>query len=369
MTPPQSLARRRIVDLSQFIAGSVCGQLLADFGAQVVKVEPPAGDPARSLRGTDHGSIYFRSYNTSKSSLVVDLETEDGRDQLEELLGVADALVVNFGPRTLRRLGLDWDHLHQRHPHLVMAAVSGYGLDDERTAFDSTAQAESGYAYTNADVDGTPRIGSGYLTDVAAGLYAAFTTAMMLVDPTRSTGTLVDVAMLEVAMSTLVGAELLSGADGGMVQPGAGSRDRATAPSNIYPCRDGYVYAYAGLDKHWDRLRSDVGGPAADALERLDRADEFDAYMAAWTQGRSVEDVCTHLGELGVPVAPALHPVDALGRATERLAGIIARDRDGGAVPQFPVLIGGERPPRRGAPPLDGASAADPWMLEGSAAT
>jgi crotonobetainyl-CoA:carnitine CoA-transferase CaiB-like acyl-CoA transferase len=349
---PAPLRGRRVVDLSQYIAGPVCGQVLADFGAEVVKVEPPTGDPSRALPGTRFGSVYFRSYNTGKSSVVLDLRDEDDRAELDALLADADVLVMNFGLRTLQSLDLTWEALHARHPHLVVTVVSAHGADDPRTSFDSIAQAVSGYGMVNADENGRPRISAGWPTDVLSGMYAGLSTAMALLDPAVG-GVLVDVPMNEVALGALVGASLLSAAEEGTYRAGNGNRDAATAPSNIYACADGFVYLYAGLDKHWRRLRPLVDGPEASAAERLSKAADFDELVEAWTRTRSVEAVCRQMDELAIPAGPVRDPVSALAATrAERPGSVVSEQEDGQAVPQFPVSFSGARLRRRPAPVL-----------------
>lgn len=349
--PPRPLAGRRVIDLSQYIAGSVCGQVLADFGADVVKVEPLAGDPSRALPGTRFGSLYYRSYNTGKTAQVLDLRDPDQRRALDAMLEDAEALVMNFGARTLRTLGLDWAALQGRHPHLVVTVVSAYGVDDPRTCFDSIAQAVSGYAVVNAAEDGRPRISAGYPTDVFSGMYAGMATAMALLDPGRAGGLLIDTPMIDVAMAALAGPAVLSAAEEGISRPGTGNRDAATAPSNVYRCRDGYCYVYAGLDKHWALLRPLVGGDDATAAERLADADRYDGLVEAWTLQRTVAEVDARMHQLGIPAGPVRSPVDALAAtAAERPGSIVATTPTGESVPHFPVLFSGERIPRQPAP-------------------
>jgi crotonobetainyl-CoA:carnitine CoA-transferase CaiB-like acyl-CoA transferase len=348
---PQPLRGRRVVDLSQYIAGSVCGQVLADYGAAVIKVEPPAGDPSRALAGSRFGSAYFRAYNTGKSTVALDLREAADRVRLDELLASADAVVMNFGRRTRERLRLDAASLHAEHPNLVVTVVSAYGADDDRTCFDSIAQAVSGFAVLNADEEGRPSIAAGYPTDVFSGLHAATATAMALLDPQRAPRLEIDVPMIEVAMTTLTGPASLVAADDAAFTTGQGNRDAATAPSNVYRCRDGYCYVYAGLDKHWALLRPVVGGPEADAAQRLADRARFDQVVGNWTSQHDVADVCARMHELGIPAGPVRDPVAALQvTSDERPGAVVAREPTGEAVPQYPVLFSGNRPRRRPAP-------------------
>src|SRR5919198_1500898 len=130
MTIPQPLRGRRVIELAQFIAGPTAAQLLADFGAEVIKVEAPTGDGSRALPGTKFGSVYARSFNTNKASAIIDTRNEEDRRRLGEMLAAADALVCNLAPGVLRRLELDPGSIRRRFPHLVATLVSGYGQED-----------------------------------------------------------------------------------------------------------------------------------------------------------------------------------------------------------------------------------------------
>jgi crotonobetainyl-CoA:carnitine CoA-transferase CaiB-like acyl-CoA transferase len=360
VSPPAPLRGLTVVDLSQYIAGAVCGQLLADYGAEVIKVEPPGGDPSRSLPGTRHGSLYFRSYNTGKRTLALDLNDPAGRARLDDLLGAADAVVMNFGVRSRRRLGLGSERLHDRFPRLVVTVVSAFGADDERTCFDSIAQAVSGFAELNADEDGRPRISAGYPTDVFSGLQAGTATAMALLDPQRPARLEIDVPMIEVAMTMLAGPGMLQAAEERTFVPGQGNRDAATAPSGVYRCRDGHCYVYAGLEKHWRLLQPVVGGPDSTAAERLADRDRFDGIVEAWTAQHDVTDVCARMSELGIPAGPVLDPVAALDRtSSERPGAVAVLGADGQAVPQHPVSFNGRRPVRQVAPTVPDLSRSD----------
>lgn len=350
--PPAPLRSIRVLDLSQYIAGSACGQVLSDFGATVTKVEPASGDPARTLGRTRFGSTFFRQYNTGKRSIALDLNDSQDRRQLDLMLGESDAVVMNFSPRTLRKYGLDWESLHSMHPDLVVVLISAYGDGDSRTAFDSIAQAASGFGYLNSDAAGSPRISAGYPTDVFSGLYAGMSAAMTLLDESRECGVLIDVPMIEVAMSALCGSALLAGVEEGHVAHGVGNRDAATAPSNTYACLDGYAYIYAGLDKHWAALQPIVSGDEADLAERLADPARFDSVIGAWTASRTVDQVCRQATALGIAAGPVSDPMTALAEIGRvRPGAVISIAENGEAVPQFPVYFNGSRIHRTPAPP------------------
>jgi len=352
---PQPLRGKLVVELSQYIAAPVAGQLLADFGAEVIKVEAPGGDGSRGLPGTEFGSVYTRSFNTSKSSLVIDTREDADRERLFELLTRADALVSNLSPAALAKLGLAPAEARQRFPRLVVTLISGYGQDDPRTCLDTIAQCESGFAWINGADEATPQVAAGWPIDVFSGMYAAMSTAMALADPTRTEGCVVDVAMLEVATGALMGPAALTLAEGGALGAPTGNRDRASAPSSIYPCRDGHIYIYGGLDPFWKKLRPLVGGEERPIAERIGRAAEYDAMVADWTGQRPRAEVLATLQELGVPAGAVRHPGEALDLLRQARPGAVsAQTATGEYVPSFPVIFDGERPARTPAPVLGG---------------
>ncbi|MBC7552000.1 MAG: CoA transferase, partial [Cellulomonas sp.] len=136
------------------------------------------------------------------------------------------------------------------------------------------------------------------------------------------------------------------------VRPGAGNRDAATAPSSTFACRDGHAYVYAGLDKHWARLRTVVDGLHGTHAERLADPEPYEASVAAWTAARSVEEVCRAMDGLGIAAGPVSSPTDAVAELHRRRPGAVATIVDGAAVPQFPAYFDGARIPRTPAPAL-----------------
>lgn len=349
--PPLPLKGRVVVELSQFIAGPTAAQLLADFGATVIKIEPVKGDGSRALSGTEHGSAYFRCFNTNKQSRILDMREEDGRRQLFDLLDGADALVCNLAPSGLSKLGLDPASLPRRFPRLVGAYISGFGQQDTRTCMDTIAQCESGFAWMNGNLDGTPRVSTSWPVDFYSGLYAAMATAMALLDPAREEGTIIDLTMMEVASAVLLGPAAILAAEGGPIGQPTGNRDRASAPSGIYECADGHIYIYGGLDNYWAALREEIGGRDASFAERLAQAEEFDGIVEKWTRTRSPTEALETLARLRVPAGKVRTPQEALQviRSFRRDAAV-KQTGAGEAVPMFPALFDGERIVRRPAP-------------------
>jgi len=360
MAAPRPLEGKRVIELSQFIAGPTAAQLLADFGAEVIKIEAPAGDGSRGLAGTSFGSVYTRSFNTSKESLVIDTRQDADRARLFDLLGSADALVCNLAPGALRRLELDADSVRRRFPRLIATLVSGYGQQDDRTCMDTIAQCESGFAWLNGAEDGSPRISTSWPADFFSGLYAALSTAMALAESNRTEGCIIDISMMEIAAAMLLGPATLLVSEGGRPAPGTGNRDRASAPSGVYPCQDGHVYIYGGLDPYWAKLKDVVGGSDAPSGDRLARAQEFDEQVSAWTSKRTRAAVLSTMKDLAVPAGAVRDPMSAVELIRSLREGAVSRRLETGEhVPSFPALFDGERILRSPAPSLGGGRRAD----------
>lgn len=353
--PPRPLAGKRVVDLSQFIAGPTAAMYLADFGADVTKVESPQGDGARTLPGNTFGSYYARSFNCSKQSRALDLREAANRAVLDTMLADAQAFVCNLAPGSLKGLGLDGPTLRERFPHLVVTLISGYGQHDPRTCMDTVAQCESGFAMLNGNEDGSPRLSTSWPVDTSCGLFAAMSCAMAMLDPGGG-GCLIDLSMMEVAASTLLGPAVLAVSEGDALAPPMGNRDRASAPSSIYRCADGFVYILGGLDAYWARLKPLVGcGDDAPIQERIARAAEFDRLVEAWTLPQRRDDVLASMRELQIAAGAVRGPEEAVAMIRAfRPAAVSQALPSGEHVPVFPALFDGRRVPRSAAPHVGG---------------
>lgn len=351
---PRPLAGKRVVDLSQFIAGPTAAMYLADFGADVTKVEAPQGDRVRTLPGNAFGSYYARSFNCGKKSRVLNLREPADRAVLDEMLADADAFICNLAPGSLKGLELDGPTLRTRFPHLVIMLVSGYGQQDSRVCMDTIAQCESGFAMLNGDEDGTPRLSTGWPVDMGCGMVAGMCCAMALLDPALR-GCLIDLSMMEVAAAMLLGPAVLTVSEGDALAPPMGNRDRASAPSSVYRCADGHVYILGGLDAYWARLRALVGAPDAQIKERIARAAEFDGYVEAWTLPQRRDDVLALMRELQIPAGAVRAPEESVPMIRGLRAGAVSQAMPSGEhVPVFPALFDGRRLPRGATPHVGG---------------
>lgn len=198
----------RVIDLTRIISGPFCTQLLADLGAEVIKVETPDGDPLRAQGEKVNGlSWYFASYNRNKRSVVLDLRSDAGREALAQLIAGADVLAENFRPGVLAEMGFGPNRLHALNPRLITVSVNGFGTDGpiaDRPAFDFIAQAMSGFMAVSGPADGSPLRAGPPVSDLVAGLYAALAVCAALIRRVRTgEGETASVAMTDALMSFL----------------------------------------------------------------------------------------------------------------------------------------------------------------------
>lgn len=276
--PSRPLEGLRVVDLTQVVSGAVATMLLADFGAEVVKVEPPGGEPYRRLgyplRGGGETNLNIVRFSRGKKSVVLDLKTDEGKEALAALLARADLLVENFRPGVLTRLGFGAERLRELNPRLVYATVSGNGHDDllpspyrDRPAYAILTEAVAGLMHLAADRDGTPVWMGFAMADVFAGVLA-FAGALLALRTRDETGEgrRVDVAMADAAMlmnDLPIAAYTLLGE---VMGPG---RYTLQAPWAAFPARDGHVAIAVLAEAEWAALCRLLERPDLAADERL----------------------------------------------------------------------------------------------------
>jgi CoA:oxalate CoA-transferase len=270
MAQPGPLSGITIIDLSRILAGPYCTLLLAELGARVIKVEPPQqGDDARQYGPFKNGkSAYFVSVNRGKESIALDLKTPAGGEIFERLLDKADALVENFRPGTMERLGYGWESLHQRYPRLVYAAASGFGHTGPYShypAYDMVVQGLGGIMSITGH-PGMPltRVGTS-VGDLAGGLYTAVALNAALLHRERTgEATKVDVALFDCQLALLENAIMRYTTTGEIPGP-MGARHPSITPFEAFSTRDGNIIIAAGNDGLFVKL--------AHALERADLAE------------------------------------------------------------------------------------------------
>ncbi len=315
---PGPLDGVRVVELGTTWAAPMCGCMLADFGADVVKVEHPEGEVARRsppfLPGTQPPVSFMQAtVNRNKRSLTLDLHRAEAREILLQLVSRADILVENFRPGTLERFGLGWSALRAMKQDLILVSISGYGQfgpDSDRAGYDPLAQAASGFLSLNGDPEGEPVKSPTFLGDDLAGLHAALAALAALRWRDRTgEGQRIDLALLDAMLFQSTGYLTLGAL--GVPLPRMGNQFRIAAPANTYACRDGRVMAGVLTDPHWKRLARVIGRPEladdpryTSAPERIARRAEVDALLAAWMAERSVADAEERFLAEGLPIAP-----------------------------------------------------------------
>jgi len=333
------LAGTFVVDLTRVLAGPFCTMLLADLGARVVKVEPPAGDDARRIGPfVDGVSAYFASLNRGKESIALDLKDAGDRTVFEQLAARADVLVENFRPGVMDRLGYGWETLHARHPRLVVASVSGFGQTGpyaERPAYDVIVQAMGGIMSLTGPIGGPPsRVGSS-LGDIGAGLFATVGIQAALLECARTgAGRRVDVAMLDCQVAILENAIARYQASG--VVPGPlGTRHPSIAPFQALAAADGFVVVAAGNDALFEKLCGAVERPELAADPRFASNDERTANVedlaATLEETLAAEPVAVwleRLGRAGVPCGPLNDVAQVLEDPQVRARNMVVRSGD-----------------------------------------
>jgi formyl-CoA transferase len=315
---PGPLAGVRVVEATTTWAGPMCGCILADFGADVVKVEHPDGEISRRspplLPGTDPPiSFMHATVNRNKRSLSLDLRRDEGRELFLSLAERCDVLIENFRPGTLEGWGLGYEAVKAVQSAIIYVSISGYGQFGslrDRVGYDPLAQAASGFLSLNGSPDGEPVKAPTFLADDLAGLHAALAAlAALRHRDVTGEGQHIDVALLDSILFQSTGYLTLGAM--GVELPRLGNDFRIAAPARVFRCQDGDIMAGVLLDSHWKRLAVAIGRPElADdpryttVPARLERRDETHQILGSWLADLTVAQAVERLAEAGVPAAP-----------------------------------------------------------------
>lgn len=364
------LAGIRVLDLSRVMSGPFCTAMLADLGAEVVKIERPgAGEDSRRFGPFRDGeSAYFLLLNRGKKSVTLDLKSATGRDLLRRLAATSDVLVENFRPGVTERLGIDHASLQPANPRLVYASISGFGSDGplaERPAYDLVVQAMSGLMDLTGQPDGPPTAAGESLADVCSGMFAAWGIVAALFARERTgEGHRVDVAMLDSVFSTLLTA-LGIGLYADRQPTRVGNRHPVTYPVDSFGARDGHVVIVVASDRAFGALCAAIGRPELAEDDRFRANAGRDAHeselrriIEAWTSRRTAAEAVVALDAAGVPAAPVLSVNDLLESAHAAFRGLVSTVEHPklGAIPlvRQPVRFSGAGSPPLRPPPLLG---------------
>ncbi len=327
----------KVLELGSLIAGPYSGALFAQFGAEVIKIEPPGvGDPLRKWRKLHAGtSLWWYVQSRNKKSVALDLKNSKGRDIVRRLAAEADILIENFRPGTLEKWGLGWEDLSRANPRLVMVRISGYGQTGPRKnmpGFAAIAEGMGGLRHVTGYPDRPPVRAGVSIGDTLASLYAVFgaMTAMHHVKVNGGCGQVVDVALYEAVfavMESLIPEYSLQG----VVRGRTGSSLPGISPSNTYLCRDGsYVIIAANGDALFKRLMLAIGRQdlAADpGLAHNDgraaRNEELDAAIGGWVLQHDIDQVLALLEAAEVPVGKSYTAADIFDDAQYRARNML----------------------------------------------
>ncbi|MBS7707774.1 CaiB/BaiF CoA transferase family protein [Chelatococcus asaccharovorans] len=327
----------RVIELGSTVAAPAAARLLADFGADVVKIEPPEGDHLRRWGelAPDGTSWWFKSHNRNKSFVCLDLRQRDDRLRARELILGADAVIENFRPGVMAGWGMGYAELAAEHPGLIYVSISGYGQDGpkaERPGFGHIAEGISGFRYVTGYEDRPPvRVGLSVGDEIAA-LYAAFGTLAALQARRRDgRGDHIDVSLVE-GLFSLSEALLPEYAHAGRVTERAGNRYLRAAPSGIYTTADGrHLSIAANSEPIFRRLCAAMGqeGTAADPRfatnqARIGHSAALDDIISAWAGARALEPALAILAAAGVPAGPVNSIADIVADPHFQARGAIA---------------------------------------------
>ena len=309
------LERVRVLDFSRVLAGPYCTGLMADLGAEVIKVEPPAGDDYRHIGPFKDGeSLLFQSVNRGKKSIVLDLKSAECAAAARELAAESDVLIENFRPGVMERFGLGPEALCAACPQLVYVSVSGFGQTGPNRmlpAYDIIIQAMSGLMDVTGAEDGPPMMAGDAFADVAGGMFAAFGAMVALFDRARSgRGRHVDLALYDslVSMMPVLACRALMA---GETPKRTGSKHALSAPFGTYPASDGSFTVAVLNDRLFAKFAAAIGAPelaedprfASDSLRRQNES-ALAQHIERWAAVRDVQSVAALLSEEGIPAAP-----------------------------------------------------------------
>lgn len=359
----------RVIDLSRFIAGPLCCQILGDMGAEVIKVERPGGEDARRHIPFFHGeSVYTMIYNRNKHGVTLDTRNPVAIGILEELISGADVVVENYRPGTMEAMGLGYERLRELNPRVILTSISGFGQtgpNRDRALFDAIAQAESGLMSRTGGPDDPPMLTGTFIADYTAGFHGAMGTLLALQARERTgEGQHVDVACFDAMFSTL-STHLSAAAMFGTEAPRTGSRDQITVPANVYPTADGFIYLHAGTNPMFPRLCAAMGRPELAAEERfidqtarLANVEQIDEIVEVWTRSLSTESIEAALSDAGVPYGRVSGVAEAVASpqvaAREMMIDIEHPTVGTVTVPGIPIKLSATPGTVRKAPPLVG---------------
>lgn len=368
----------KVVDFTQFEAGTTCTEALAWLGADVVKIEnPKLGDPGRRLRPgqPDDDPYYFHIFNANKKSIAVNLKSEKGLSLVKDMLSSADVLVENFAPGAIERLGLSYEVVREINPAIIYAQIKGFGEGspyEKNLAFDMIAQAAGGTFSVTGEADGPPTRPGISIGDTGTGMVMALTIVSALKKREKTgEGHHLQVAMQDAILHYMRTNFATTGRTGKPAgRAGSKIADTQSAPKGLFPCAPGgsndfvYISTSAANPEHWNRLlkvvgREDLVGDKRylTPRDRVANEPEVDEIVSAWTRTQSKFEAMEKIGREGIPVGPVLDTMELNNDVTFEQRGImqtmIHPKHEPFKMPTWPVRVDG-LPTRVEASPMLG---------------
>ncbi|MEX1032464.1 MAG: CaiB/BaiF CoA-transferase family protein [Cellvibrionaceae bacterium] len=353
-TTKRPLEGVRVIELGQLLAGPFAGCILAYFGAEVIKVEPPGnGDPIRNWRILDEGtSLWWRSIARNKKSVTIDLRQEEGRDLARQLLRNADVVIENFRPGVMEKWGLGPEQVKAFNPKLVYGRISGYGQNgpySSKPGFASVCEAISGFRYVTGFPGEAPVRSNLSIGDTIAGIHAALGIVMALFaqkNGNAETGQVVDVALYE-SMFNLLEAVVPEYSGAGVVREPSGTTITGIVPTNTYRCADDKFVVIGGNgDSIFKRLMETAGCPdmandprLVNNAGRVAHEAEIDAALEKWCAGLPSNEVISLLEENRVPVGPIYSAKDMAEDPHFNARGLFEQVEINGKPLQIPAIM------------------------------
>jgi crotonobetainyl-CoA:carnitine CoA-transferase CaiB-like acyl-CoA transferase len=363
MADPRPLDGLRVVEAATLAAGPMVGTALGEFGAEVIKVEPPgAGDPMRTWGDRRDGiGLVWKSVSRNKRCVTLDLRRSEGQQLFHRLLDVSDVLVVGNRPSALARWGIDWPSVHAAHPRVVMLHVSGYGRGgpkSDRPGYGTLAEAMSGFAHVTGQPEGPPTLPPFMLADGVASLAATYAVTMALYhrDARGGEGQLVDVNLIE-PLARLIESSTLAWNQLGTAPGRVGNRLDASAPRNAYRTADDKWLAISSASptiavrvfRAIDRADLAEDPAYVDPIRRQERAIEVDDLVAKWVGERTLDEAMAVFRAADVAAAPIYDAQQLLADEHLQARGtfVTVDDPDFGSMRvQAPVALLSETPGR-----------------------
>lgn len=343
----------RVIEMGQLLAGPFTGTILAYFGAEVIKVEPPGGDPIRGWREVRDGtSLWYRSLGRNKKSVTLDLKSEQGRALALQLIEGADVVVENFRPGMMEKWGMGPEQVKERNPGLVFARISGYGQTGpyaSKPGYASVTEGFGGFRYLNGEPGQVPVRPNISMGDTVAAIHAALGIALALIQKARpgcGEGQVIDVALYESVFNLMEG--VVPEYDGaGVVREPSGTTVTGIVPTNTFLCDDGkYVVIGGNGNSIYKRLmvaagRSDMAeNPAmAENAGRIEHEDEIDEALALWCASHSSVHIINTLEEEGVPVGPIYSVEDMMVDPQYQARGLFEQVEIDGKPLKIPAIL------------------------------